>query len=78
MSERNGKYYTLAIWNPSSQIWTPEFGDPDYQCVKSEMQDYRDHGIKAKDMVIFHTPLDGGQEPIDEQIRKLNKRDGDK
>lgn len=71
MSERNGKYYTLAVWSPLNQMWSPEFGDYDYQTVKTERDDYREHGVKAKHLVIFHTPYDAGQAAIDEQIKRI-------
>lgn len=71
MSERNGKYYTLAIWNEFGRSWSPEFGDYDYQTVKSERDDYKDHGMKAKYMIIFKTDYDAGQSAIDEQIKKI-------
>ena len=71
MSERNGKYYTLAIFH--NDEWTPQFGDHDRNVVKQEELDTyrRDH--KAKDCTIFWTWYSEGQAAIDEQIRRLNQ-----
>ena len=71
MSERNGKYYTLAQWSGFSYSWSAEFGDHDYQTVKAERQDYIDHGAKAKNLVIFHTRYEDGQSAIDDQLKRI-------
>jgi hypothetical protein len=71
MSKRNGKYYTLASYSEFHKRWSIEFGDWDHRTVNAERDDYRDHGVRAKYLVIFHT--DGQQTSIDKQIARLNK-----
>lgn len=65
-------YYTLAIqWN-KGDIFSPEFGDYDLECVNDEREDYLNswHDLKAKQLKIIKT--DGNQSSIDEAIAKLN------
>lgn len=71
MSERNGKYYTLAVWNFIPGVWTPEFGDHDYKVVKDEFRDMRDHGLPHRYGLIFWTKYEDGQQAIDDQIKRL-------
>lgn len=72
MSERNGKYYTLATRENGK--WAPQFGDYDRKVVQQELEDTVGayHQFKRKDCTIFWTWYKDGQAAIDEQIRRLN------
>lgn len=45
------KYFTLLQRHENGR-WGVAFGDYDREVVKEERQDYRDHGIRAKDLAI--------------------------
>lgn len=47
------KYYTLIKYELDSLSWCIGFGDKDLECVKFELQDERDHGVKAKHLKII-------------------------
>jgi len=65
------KYHVLMVrqdghWNG------PEFGDYDKSVVKDELQDHRDHGVKAKDLHIL--TVDGDtQAEITEAIAEFRQ-----
>lgn len=65
------KYYTLAI--KENNVWTPEFGDYDLDCVKSELEAYVDdyRSFKRKDLKIVTSKGDGIAVVV--AIRKLNQ-----
>ena len=44
------RYYTLAQRVDGN--WYPQFGDYDRSVVQDELQDYRDHDVRAKDLMI--------------------------
>jgi hypothetical protein len=62
-------YYTLC--EKIDGKWCPQFGDYSRANVMLERRDYRDHGIKAKNMTVICTPP--GQPNIDAAIAALNK-----
>jgi hypothetical protein len=50
-------YYTLCKYDPAAARWHDEFGAFDRREVEAEMEDHRDHGTKAKHLVIVkHAP----------------------
>ena len=50
-------YYTLCKYDPAANVWRDEFGSYSRREVEAEMEDHRDHGTKAKLLVIVkHAP----------------------
>ena len=65
------RYFTLAEFTNNNR-WTPEFGDYDRENVRSEMEDRRDHDVKAKHLKII---VSGDtQADIDAAIARLNAK----
>ncbi len=48
-------YWTLEVRYGDAGKWCIEFGDWDRSVVKAEMNDYKDHGHKAKNLRIVGT-----------------------
>lgn len=71
MSQRNGKYYSLAV-RESNGHWGVQFGDWDRRVVveESNIEYGKDKGYKQSDKIIFYTA--GTQKEIDEQILRIN------
>jgi hypothetical protein len=63
-------YFTLITRDNPSSNWVVEFGDWDHRVVDAERQDYRDHGVKARDLKIIRS--DGRYASIDAQVKALN------
>lgn len=61
-------YYVLAV-NEEGQ-WIMGFGDYDRRTVRDEMQDYRDQGIRRKDMRVLTTADD--QDSVQAAVDALN------
>ncbi len=64
-------YHTLLARHDDGQ-WGIEFGDRDKETVQGEMDDYRDHGHKHKDLKIVTTRTCRTAE-IEAIVTKLNK-----
>jgi len=64
-------YYTLLIREASFDPWEIAFGDYEKECVQGELEDYRDHDYKAKNLRIVKTRT-ARQSEIDTILRKLN------
>lgn len=62
------KYYTLCMYEHGK--WRPEFGDYERDTVKAELDDFRDHGVKAKDLRIIVT--DDTSAGVEDGVAKLN------
>ena len=63
-------YYTLL--QRVDDHWSPQFGAYDREDVESERDDYRDHGVKAKDLKIV-TTQGHSWKAIEAVLNKLNK-----
>jgi hypothetical protein len=63
-------YFTLITRDNPASNWVVEFGDWDRDVVLSERDDYRDHGVKARDLKIIAS--DGKQASIDAKVNLLN------
>lgn len=64
-------YYTLAV---KTDRWEPMFGDYNKEVVKSEFDDYYDHGVHKLDMKIIRSEPD--QLSIDLAIALMNSKHG--
>jgi len=53
--ENNRKYFTLVQYYETLDKWMIEFGDYDRTCVIFELEDYKDHGVKSKNLKIIQT-----------------------
>lgn len=65
-------YHTLLARHDDGQ-WGIEFGDKDLETVRFELDDYRDHGHKRKDLKIVKTRSSRMVE-INAIVDKLNSR----
>jgi hypothetical protein len=62
-------YYTLAA--RAHGVWFPQFGDYDREIVEAELQDYRDHGRRARDLKIVRSQ-DARKVSVEMALAKLN------
>jgi hypothetical protein len=66
------KYHVLMVREEDGQ-WALDFGDYDESVVKDELQDKRDHFIKAKDLHIL--TVDGDtQAAIDAAVKEFRSK----
>lgn len=70
MAKQPRKYYGLVLREEG--MWTWAFGDFDKECVVFERDDYRDGGVKAKDLNIVTFASVPSQAQVDELIADLN------
>lgn len=64
-------YYTLLTKDGVSDDWLIAFGDYDRECVKSELDDYRDHGWRRNELKIIKTQS-VKQAEVDSAVALLN------
>ncbi|WP_296084142.1 hypothetical protein [uncultured Agrobacterium sp.] len=76
MARKPRTYYTLLMKDgtPSDKAWEIAFGDYDRETVVAELQDYRDHGWKLKELKIV-TTKGHGMDAINAVLAKLNAGD---
>lgn len=62
------RYFTLAVREDG--VWAPQWGDYDRAAVVAELEDYRDHDVKRKDLKIVVSG--DAQDQINAAIARLN------
>ena len=68
-------YYTLVERDAPGELWTIQFGDYDPDTVKAERDDFRDHGVRAKNLKIIRTTSDKWT-AIEAAVARLNLTTG--
>jgi hypothetical protein len=73
MPRKAKTYFTLLVndGTPGDRPWGIQFGDYDRSVVEAELEDYRDHGWKRKELKIVETVGHGNAE-IEAIVAKLN------
>lgn len=66
------KYYTLVQYYTELDKWMIEFGDYDRMLVIFELEDYKDHGVKRKNLKIVTSG--DTQAEIDAAVKQLNEK----
>lgn len=68
--QQSRPYYTLVERDDAKSPWTIQFGDYDKGTVQFELDDRRDHGARAKNLMIICTG--NLAKDVTEAVHKLN------